>query len=234
MQESPFDKYNVKREMWEGYVQGLVNLVCKVCTYGKVITFYKGDEDPTPWATWARALQLFGKPDGGWRIGFFAWDAPRILPEPGQPVGPEHVNGGYAYPCRPNTVIVYRMEEATRVLLHELFHAACCDRDLEIAQKEAETEAWAEWFLVALASRGNQKKAKELFDEQLKWMATSHATLRKFYGIYSPEQYVWRYTIGREEAYCRLGYTIPTSRIKNPKKSNRLTSPVFDKALGSL
>lgn len=211
--------------MWNGYVQGRLNLICKVCPYGKVITIYEGDTDPTPWHIWARVFQIFGLTPGGWRVGFFAWNAPRLLPSLGEPIGPEHVNGGYAYPCKANSIIVYRLEEATRVLIHELFHASCCDRDLPIEEKESETEAWAEWLLVALVSGGNLKKAKELFDEQLHWMASTHATLRRFYGVSGPESYVWRYTIGRENAYLRLGYPIPGSRIRKPKQSSRLTSP---------
>lgn len=213
--------------MWNGYVQGNLKLVCKVCPYGKILTIYEGAIDPTPWDIWARVFQVFGLVPGGWRVGFFAWEAKRLLPEPGEPIGPEHVNGGYAYPCKPNSIIVYRKEEATRVLIHELFHAACCDRDLPIEEKESETEAWAEWLLVALISGGNAKRAKELFDEQLRWMSSTHATLRRFYGISGPQDYVWRYTIGREKAYIRLGYKIPTSRIRKPKESSRLTSPVI-------
>ena len=226
--EPKFDTLGAKALLWNGYLQRQYTLVCKVCPYGKVLTFVEvGHIDPTPWETWARIFQIFGP--HGWRVGFFPHPAKRVLPEPGQPVGPGNVNGGYAYPCKPNSIIIYREEEATRVLLHELFHAACCDRDLELPQKEAETEAWAEWLLVALASKGKLSKAKELFQEQLNWMAATHATLERFYGIKGPEDYAWRYTIGREEAYCRLGATVPKARIQKPRTSSRLTSPVLDK-----
>jgi hypothetical protein len=213
--------------IWLGYTQGTYELVCKTCPYGKVLTFVeKGAQDPTPWAIWARIFQLFGP--HGWRVGFFPDRTPRILPEPGTPIGPAHVNGGYAMPCQPNTIIIYRLEEATRVLIHELFHAACCDRDLALEDKEAETESWAELTLIAFLAMGNPRRARELFQIQLRWMGEVHATLRRFHTIQGPNDYVWRYTIGREQAYARLGCPVPTIRIRTPRQSNRLTAPALE------
>jgi hypothetical protein len=186
----------------------------------------KGQQDPTPWFIWARIFQMFGPQ--GWRVGFFPAENQRILPSPGEPIGPEHVNGGYAMPCHPNTIIIYRKEEATRVLIHELFHAACCDRDLCLEEKEAETESWAELVLIAFLAAGNQRKARDLFQLQLRWMGENHATLRRFYNIQSPADYVWRYTIGREQAFLRLGCQVPNVPIRMPRSSNRLTAPSLE------
>lgn len=226
--EPKFDRLGAKRLIWQGYLQGVYELICKVCPYGKVLTFVKkGEGDSTPWAIWARIFQMFGP--HGWRVGFFPWISDRILPDPGQPIGPEHVNGGYALSCHPNTIIIYRKEEATRVLIHELFHAACCDRsELCLEDKEAETESWAELVLIAFLAGGNIRKAKELFQKQLHWMGENHATLRRFYNIQSPQDYVWRYTIGREQAYERLGCPVPIVRIRTPRASNRLTAPELE------
>jgi hypothetical protein len=213
--------------IWQGYQQGVYELVCKVCPYGKVLVFVKtGQTDPTPWRVWARIFQMFGP--HGWRVGFFPAENLRILPAPGEPIGPEHVNGGYAMPCQPNTIIIYRKEEATRVLIHELFHAACCDRDLCLEEKEAETESWAELVLIAFLANGNKQKARELFQTQLRWMAENHTTLRRFHGIQGPNDYVWRYTIGREQAYMRLGCPVPSVMIRKPRISNRLTAPELE------
>lgn len=222
--EPKFDTLGAKSTIWNGYLQGLYDLVCKVCPYGKVLVFVKkGEQDPTPWQTWARIYQLFGP--HGWRVGYFPSEFKRELPEPGQPIGPEHVNGGYAMPCHTNSIIIYRKEEATRVLIHELFHAACCDRDLNLEAKEAETESWAELVLIAFLAGGNKRKAKELFQKQLRWMGENHATLLKYYNIQGVQDYVWRYTIGREEAYYRLGCPVPKIAIRKPRSSNRLTHP---------
>ena len=185
-----------------------------------------GHKDPTPWSTWARIFQMFGP--HGWRVGFFPSEFVRELPELGQPVGPAHVNGGYAMPCKPDSIIIYRKEEATRVLIHELFHAACCDRELCLEDKEAETESWAELVLIAFIAKGNKQKARELFQKQLHWMGEIHATLVQYYGIKGPEDYVWRYTIGREASYIRLGCEVPRVAIRKPRKSNRLTHPELE------
>jgi len=209
--------------MWDGYQNGLVLLVCKRCSFGKVITLHDaGTKDPTPWDTWARALQLFGSTRGGWRVGFFAAPNKRDLTG-ATVVGPEHVNGGYAYPCQPQTIIVYRAEECTRVLLHELFHAACTDRRQELPHMESETESWAEWMLVALASDGDIALAKKLFAKQLQWVARLNKTLRAApFAVSQPSDFAWRYTLGRENAYCRLGATVPVSHA-TPTTSSRLT-----------
>lgn len=225
--EPKFDLGGAKALLWSGYREGRYDLVCKVCPYGKVLVFVeKGHKDPTPWNLWARIFQMFGPQ--GWRVGYFPSKTERRLPLPGQPIGPEHVNGGYAMPCQPNRIVVYRREEATRVLLHELFHAGCCDRDIPLEWKEAETESWAELTLVAFLARGDKKVAKEHFQKQLRWMGANHATLRKYYNIQGPQDYVWRYTLGREEAYERLGCPVPVVQIRRPRPSNRLTSPELE------
>jgi hypothetical protein len=225
--EPKFDTLGAKSTIWQGYLQGTYELVCKTCPYGKVLTFVrKGSKDPTPWSTWARIFQMFGP--HGWRVGFFPSEFKRILPTLGQPLGPEHVNGGYAMPCHPNTIIIYRKEEATRVLIHELFHAACCDRDLCLEEKEAETESWAELVLIAFIAKGDKQKARALFQKQLHWMGENHATLITFYNIKGPDDYVWRYTIGREESYMRLGCEVPVVRIRKARLSNRLTHPYLE------
>lgn len=214
--------------IWNGYLQGQYDLVCKVCPYGKVLVFVKkGEEDPTPWDIWARIYQMFGP--HGWRVGYFPSKFLRTLPVVGQEIGPEHVNGGYAMPCKANSIIIYREEEATRVLIHELFHASCCDRDIPLDKKEAETESWAELTLIAFLANGNLKVARELYGKQMDWMAAMHATLYKYYRA-KQEDYIWRYTIGREEAYERLGCGVPIKNIKVPRVSNRLTHPDLEPA----
>jgi hypothetical protein len=185
--------------------------------------------DPTPWAVWGEIFQMFGKENGRWRIGFFPAKTHRKLPEPYTPVGPQHVNGGYTMPCSTNGIVIYRKEEATRVLLHELFHASCCDRpELCLEEKEAETEAWAELVLLAYLSEGNQSTAATLLDKQLNWIGKSHTTLRNFYNIRGIDDYIWRYTIAREGAFCRLGISIPTVSIRAPLRSSRLTHPSME------
>jgi hypothetical protein len=55
-------------------------------------------------------------------VVFAAVDAPRKLPErTGEPLGPEHLNGGVTT-IATGRVLVYREEDADKVLVHELVH----------------------------------------------------------------------------------------------------------------
>lgn len=229
--DSPFDTAQLRKKMWEKMKRGDAELVCRRCVYGKVLCIREtGSPDPIPWDDWGRIFALFyeGTP---FRVGFFAATAERHLPA-GTAVGPECVNGGYTMPCQPNSIVVYRVEEATRVLIHELFHATCTDRtSLSLPLREAETEAWAEWVLVAFRANGDVERARQLFSEQVAWVSRQNAVLRKQYGIVSAQDYVWRYTVGREAAYRRLGYEGPFSAgppQKTPFRSGRLSSPTLD------
>lgn len=143
-------------------------------------------------------------------------------------MGPEHVNGGYTIPCKQDRIIIYREEECTRVLLHELFHGACSDRLSSLPHMEAETESWAEWVLVALASEGNLERALALMKKQIRWMSAQHRVLRAFYNVSKPDDFAWRYTLGREHAYQRLGLHVPMSRGISRVTSSRLTAPALE------
>ena len=220
----------MKPHIWQGYVEGRYKLVCKSCPYAKVLVFVeKYGSDPTPWAVWGELFQLFAGENGPWRVGFFPAKVNRTLPDEGEPVGPENVNGGYTMPCSTNGIIIYRKEEATRVLLHELFHASCCDRpELCLEEKEAETEAWAELVLIAYLANGKQSHAQNLLKKQLDWMANVHATLRHVYRIQGIQDYIWRYTIAREDAFCRLGIEVPVLQKFKRVRSGRLTHPSLE------
>jgi hypothetical protein len=73
-----------------------------------------------------RTAALLGEANGEspWSVDvvFAAVDAPRKLPQqPGEPVGPEHLNGGVTA-IATGRVLVYREEDAEKVLVHELVH----------------------------------------------------------------------------------------------------------------
>ena len=220
----------MKPQIWQGYIEGRYKLVCKSCPYAKVLVFVeKGQPDPTPWIQWGEIFYIFGQNHEPWRVGFFPAKVHRRLPDLTEPVGPEHVNGGYTMPCSTNGIVIYRKEEATRVLLHELFHASCCDRpELCLEDKEAETEAWAELVLIAYLAKGKKAVGKRLLQKQLEWMMRQHATLRQFYKIQGMQDYIWRYTLAREEAFCRLGILVPMETISKPQYSSRLTHPSLE------
>jgi hypothetical protein len=199
---------------------GSAKLVCYRCELGKVIAIVEPGTD-VPLEEWGQVFQAFGPHKaagpwrlhpqrlGGWRIVWFANPTPRMFPEDGSAPTPAHMNGGYTYPCRPDTVVVYRKEEATRVLIHELLHASCTDNMANSeAIREALTETWAELFLVALRARGSRRRAATLWRAQSQRIADQEAVLAAR-GVLGPGDYAWRYTVGRRPVLKALGIDLP-------------------------
>lgn len=189
---------------------GSARLVCYRCSLGKVIAIVEPGTD-VPLEEWGRVFQAFGKGADGkpWRIVWFANPTPRLFPEDGSAPTPANLNGGYTYPCRPDTIVVYRKEEATRVLIHELLHAACTDNmETPEAIRESLTETWAELFLVAVRARGSQRRAATLWRAQAQHIADQEAELTRR-GVLGPGDFAWRYTVGRRSVLTTLGIELP-------------------------
>ncbi len=224
--DSNFDALSLRSSIWQDVEEGKAKIVCKTCENAKVVYIQKNREEP-PWELWARIFQWLGAPQTGgkWRVFWFPAAQKRIYPPVGEQVGPANLNGGYSYPCRKDTIVIYRLEEATRVLIHEILHAACCDpQNEELPRKEANTETWAELLLVAILSKGSEREAKRLWNIQSHWIANQNTILRNRFGVANPEDYAWRYTLGREEVLESLKIELPEAtnlRIR----SSRLTSP---------
>ncbi len=202
-----------------------------VCDYGKVLLLQLNTQNVRiPLNTWGRILQAFG---GHFRIVWFAADVPRILPEHGMNVGPEHINGGYTIPCNSEAIIIYREEEATRVLIHELLHASCSDpQTLNLVKRESNTETWAELILVAILSKGDMKKASTLWKIQSQWISNQNNELKRNHNVKTSEDYAYRYTFAREVELKLLGISLPPVSKNMPfTKSARFTSDAFDEFL---
>jgi hypothetical protein len=225
--DSNFDALSLRSSMWSDVEAGKAKIRCKSCENAKVIYIQTAREEP-PWSLWATIIQWLGPPKVGgtkWRIFWFPAPTKRQYPPVGQEVGPASLNGGYSYPCDSGTIVIYRLEEATRVLVHEILHAACCDpKDASLPMKEANTETWAELLLVALLSKGSEREGKRLWGIQSQWIANQNAILRNRFGIESPEDYAWRYTLGREEVLESLKISLPEPNNLRIR-SSRLTSP---------
>jgi hypothetical protein len=238
---SPFDPLRLRNTMHMRFIQkkGVVMRCRELEGFAKVLVFFELEEgDPTPWDMWARIFTGFGRCGKGgifepWRIVWFASPQLRQLPPVGYPVEAVHLNGGYAYPCEPSTIVIYRREEGTRVLIHEMLHAACTDdMNMGIERREAETEGWAEIFLIAILANGSVARAKALWAIQAKWVATQNSILKSIYGVVGPKDYAWRYTIGREQLFQRLGLSIPSTKRGSIQASCslRFTSPELEPA----
>ena len=223
-ENDPFDTAGLKHEMGEALQNGSATIHKCVAEGLGTILVVQYDSSPfhPPWNTWWRAVRLLAYPV---RIVIFAHPRRRETPPVGQNVEKGHVNGGAAMRCDPRSIVIYRKEEATRVLIHELFHATCSDPyHKETPQIEADTEAWAEMLLCGMAARGRTASWIHHMRKQIDWSVKQAATLRDRHNVRSFKDYSWRYLVGRLEVWRRLGIPVPS--IPNqytPVKSLRFT-----------
>ena len=223
---SQFDPLGLKKEVWKRYKNGTNAIQCVECDCARVVAILpKGITVPHEWT---RIFQSFGTPKHGgpkWVIYWFGSITPRRFPKTGIPLAAEHLNGGYTQTCSTDGIFIYRLEEATRVLIHELLHAACQDPfDKTIPQREATIETWAELIFIAYKSRGWVKKAEHLFKVQCQWIADTNEKAAKDNKVRNHNDYAWRYLNGRTEVYKELGILLPEPSGKNPVQS-RFTHP---------
>ena len=246
--ESPsiYDELDLRGQMIDELRAGRAVLKTWRGGYAKVLAVVY-PHTKIPWATFGKIFTAFGPPKGKglWRIVWFAhpkkrefpsanadaFQSPSNITNEGQVthVTSKHINGGYAYACAPETIVIYREEEVERVLIHELLHAACTD-DMDNPEwlREVLTETWAELFLVAILANGSLRKAKQLWKIQAQWIANQQHVLTTEYGVLTPESFPWRYTVGRAAALQNLGITLPPPSSQ-PRadlgNSLRFTSP---------
>ena len=223
--ESPseYDPLKLRKEMLDDLRAGKATLLTRSCKYAKVLAVVY-PSTKIPWELFGKIFQAFGPAKGeDWRLLWFANPIKRLLPENTIPSS-AHMNGGYAIPCHPSTVVVYREEEVARVLIHELLHAACTDDpNDQDAIREAKTETWAELFLVALQSKSLQD-LKRLWGIQEQWIVDQEEFLKTI----GPNDYAWRYTVGRRHVLEDLGMPL-TKQGKSSNNSMRFTTPALDK-----
>lgn len=233
---SRFDKLQLRSRMIEDLSTGKAKLLCKRGpAKAKVLAVVYAGTEPD-WDLWGRILIAFGPSKRPWRIVWFANPTERKIPTASSnnhspSVGPEHLNGGYAYPCEPETIVIYRKEEAPRVLVHELLHASCTDNmSLSEPMREVLTETWAELFLVAVQARGSRQRAAQLWEIQAQWIADQEDFLTRIYNVRGPDDYAWRYTVGRRSVLEKMGVQLPESNLDSVGAvggSLRYTSPAL-------
>lgn len=226
---SDFDPTNKRNTMFNGMTNGSMYTVMAECPYGRILGVF---EEPAqigemPWGVWARILRMFSEPNRKpFKVFFLAHKSPREFPPGKKPISPENINGGYTYRCDPETIVIYRAEDATRVLIHELQHSCCLDRvENGVDEIEAETEAWAELFYQAILSRGQKYMFKDLIKRQSEWMRKQNVKVK--YHMRSQKDFPWRYTIGKQEVWEKWGI-LSHEDLQPPIKevdSLRLTYP---------
>jgi hypothetical protein len=226
--DSNIDKRNLRSEMVAAWRRGEAELKVRELP-GRtrvVILGYPGTVEKIPWDLWSRIFQAIGHPVG--YIIVYAHPQPREFPPTGQPAGAEHINGGYSYLCDQSLVVLYRLEEVTRVLLHELLHTACFDNDKKhhTPSLEANTEAWTEVFLGALLAKGSRTKFLSLWKKQCRWMEEQAVRLRDSHGVVDDSDYTWRYITGKLRVLEDLGFYIDCDKGQVPQPlSLRMTTP---------
>ena len=227
--ESPFDPLNLKLAGWTDYHSGKLKLKCSESTLAKVICILPANVEP-PLEDWGRIFQWLGQPPKGkWRVYWIGSTAKREFPGRGAPMGAANVNGGYTIPCSTDGVFIYRIEEATRVLIHELLHAACLDpAGASLPLGEATVEAWAELFLVAHRAGGNETRAAALWSKQAQWIADTNHKAATHNNVRGEADYAWRYLNGRAGVFMELGIQLPKPRSLPEKASSRFTHPALD------
>ena len=227
---SEFDPHNRRNTMYQHMVDGTSKVVKGICSYGTIIAIL---EDPTqmdhiPWELWGRILRLYTE-DGHppFTVYFLANTHLRMFPPGKQPITSTNINGGYTYSCNRQTILIYRAEDATRVLLHELMHSCCLDNHkLGVDRVEAATEAWAELMYVGLLSQGVEREFMKLLHMQSDWMIKQDAIVKKHMKDSDSMEFPWRYTIGKEELWRKWNilYEKPMAHII-VGRSLRLTCP---------
>jgi hypothetical protein len=226
---SDFDPTNKRNKMFDGMANGSMYTVMTECPYGRLLGVFEESAQigEMPWGLWARILRMFSEPERKpFKVFFLAHKSPREFPPGKKPISPENINGGYTYRCDPETIVIYRAEDATRVLIHELQHSCCLDRvENGVDEIEAETEAWAELFYQAILSRGQKYMFKDLIKRQSEWIRKQNAKVK--YHMRSQKDFPWRYTIGKQEVWEKWGI-LSHEDLQPPIKqvdSLRLTYP---------
>lgn len=231
---SQFDPLNKRKELFDKLVSREANYILKKYPHGQIFTILENNEQESelPWDLWGRIFRIFNdgitppknKSKNFFKVYFLANTNLREFPEKGQQIRPENINGGYTYPCNKQTIVIYRAEDATRVLIHELMHACCLDNhELGVDIVEAETEAWAELIYIALLSQGKKYIFNSLLQRQSEYMRKQNEKVMTY--MDGPMSFPWRYTIGKQLVWERWGILVeknskPVIRIGN---SLRLT-----------
>ena len=215
---APFDPLNTREKRYDKMIQNKANIIIKKCKYGQILAILDKDQvEQMPWDLWGRILRMYyeGKP---FKVFFLADKNLRIFPK--RKITPEHINGGYTYRCNTETILIFRAEDATRVLIHELQHSCCLDNhENGVDLVEAETEAWAELLYIAILSEG---KNIDMLQKQSEWIIKQNEKVKKY--ISYPMEFPWRYTVGKEDVWRRWNI-LQDSKSNMVVNSLRLTYP---------
>jgi len=226
--DSIIDKINFRKDMLNKWRSKEVDLFVKELPGRTRVVFLGTSEqfNKIDWPLWSRIFQGIGHPIA--HILFYGHPSERFFPSTGEPVGPEHINGGYTNLCSQEKIVIYRFEEATRVLLHELLHTACFDKEKGVEELEANTEAWTEVMLCSILSKGHQRSFQNLWAKQCQWIQAQCEHLRETGKVNGPQDYAWRYITGKRDILYGLGFLKKCSGNLTVKLTPRFTTPEWN------
>lgn len=215
-EKDPFDTEGLKADTAEALISSKAIAFKTVCSLGEIIVVsYKTSPYHPPWNTWWRAVRLLS-PTKLVKIIVFGHPKKRLPPAASLPLKASHLNGGSAFRCNPQSIVIYRKEEATRVLIHELFHASCSDPyHKDTPQIEADTEAWAEILLCAMAAQGATSLWSKLMRQQIEWSKRQAVMAKTQHQVHTEKDYAWRYLVGRLDVWDRLGLPVDSVKVSN-------------------
>jgi len=216
-----FDTLQLKKKIMTQVKEGTAIITKSSSLHGTIIIVHRADYKPTFHIWWRIVRLLSEKPV---RIVIFAHPSLRTMPSKG-PIEAKHINGGYAIRCDATSIIIYRQEEISRVMIHELLHASCSDpyhKSVECI--ESDTEAWTEIILCAMAAKGDKNSYNRYMNDQILYSVEQASVLRDKHKVHSESDYAWRYTIGKFEVWKRLGLHVPEiPKSSTMNRSLRLT-----------
>ena len=225
---SEFDEVNFRKEVLDAWKSKTLDLFVKELP-GRARVVILGTAEQVAgldWVLWARIFQAIEHPIG--HILLYAHESKRELPTDSSDLRACHINGGFTYLCTQEIIVIYRYEEATRVLLHELMHTACFDREKGVEDLEAYTEAWTEVLLCALKSQGKGRKFLSLWSQQVSWMFAQSEYVQTKFNVRSKADYAWRYMTGKKDVLATLGFFQGVSVSPVEALSLRFTTPKID------
>lgn len=224
-QGSGIDEVNFRQQVIDKWIKKEFMLKVNVLP-GRTRVVFLGTEEQfqkVPWDLWSRIFQAVGHPVK--RVLFYAHTSERFYPTTAKTIQAENINGGYTNICSQERIVIYRFEEATRVLLHELLHTACLDKEKDVVSLEAHTEAWTEVFLCALLSKGLPKKFATLWKKQCLWIKQQCSDLEGSWSVNGPDSYPWRYINGKRNVLEGLGFLLNCSGSLKVPLGLRFTTP---------
>ena len=137
-------------------------------------------------------------------IWFLPLKIKRLFPKKNEPISEQHINGGYTYLSN-HTIYVYRLEECSKVMIHELLHNTYLQtqwslKDLKpfytllqlsenftLLPAEAIVEFWALYHQLKFIEKEMGIPFERLYQDELEWSLSQTKRLLNYRKKYFPK-----------------------------------------------